>query len=95
MSQRRPRKINEIISAHPLMFKDGIGTIKHFTANVMLKPHSNPIFHKPRSVSYALKDKVEQELYRLESNGVIVKVERSKWATAIVICGSVEIINSP
>ena len=28
---------------------------------------------------------MEQELYRLKSNGVIVKVERSKWAAPIVV----------
>jgi len=85
MPQTRALKINEIIAAHPSVFKEGIGTIKHVTANIMLKPHSNPIFHKPRSVPYALKDKVDQELHRLAFNGVIVKVERSKWAAPIVV----------
>jgi len=36
-------------------------------------------------VPYALKDKVEQELCRLESNDLIVKVERSKWAAAPIV----------
>lgn len=85
MPQMRAQKINEIIAAHPSVFKEGIGTIKHFTADIMLKPHLSPIFHKPRSVPYALKEKVEQELCRLENNGVIVKVERSKWAAPIVV----------
>jgi len=54
MPQMRAQKINEIIAAHPSVFKEGIGTIKHFTADIMLKPHSSPIFHKPRSVPYCV-----------------------------------------
>lgn len=34
---------------------------------------------------YALKQKVETELDRLEQPGIIKKVERSSWATPIVI----------
>ena len=40
---------------------------------------------KPRRVPYALKEEVEKELDKLEENGVIVKTDRSDWASPIVV----------
>ena len=42
------------------------------------------MFCKARPVPYALKEKVETELKRLEDEGIISKVERSEWASPIV-----------
>jgi len=39
---------------------------------------------KARSVPYALKAKVEQELERLQGEGIISPVEFSEWAAPIV-----------
>ncbi len=41
-------------------------------------------FYKARNVPYALKEKVEIELDRLERDGVIEKVSTSQWAAPIV-----------
>ena len=43
-----------------------------------------PKFCKPRTVPFALKDKVEKELDRLESLKIISPVQHSKWAAPIV-----------
>ena len=43
-----------------------------------------PLYFKARSVPFALKQKVEQELERLESQDVITPVPFSEWATPIV-----------
>ena len=58
-----------------------------------------PRFFKPRSVSYYLKEKVEQELARLQDDGMISPVRFSDWAAPIVpvvkndgLFASVEII---
>ena len=50
-----------------------------------MKEDSKPIFCKARPVPYALKPKVDEELKRLESEGVITKVDRSDWASPIVV----------
>ena len=39
---------------------------------------------KPRSVPFALRAKVDNELQRLQSTGVIVPIEHSDWAAPIV-----------
>jgi len=50
-----------------------------------LTSESKPVFHKPHRVPYALREPVEAELRKLEENGVIKKVERSEWASPIVV----------
>ena len=50
----------------------------------------------PRSVPFALRDKVEQELERLQKQGALEQVDSSEWAAAIVVvlnkdCKSVRI----
>ena len=44
-----------------------------------------PVFCKARPVPYALKENVEQQLRKLEENGVIYPVKTSKWAAPIVV----------
>ena len=49
-----------------------------------LKENVAPQFFKPRTVPFALKEKVTDELKRLERMVVPEKVETSDWATPIV-----------
>ena len=62
-------------------------------------------FFKPRPVPFALKEKIADELRRLEKIGVLEKVEFSDWATPIVpvlkpdgsvrICGDYKVTINP
>ena len=64
-----------------------------------------PQFFKPRPVPFALKEKIAEELRRLEKIGVLEKVDFSDWATPIVpvlkpdgsvrICGDYKITINP
>ena len=87
------------------LFSPGIGTLKHFKARITVKNGARPVFHRPRSVPFALKAAIETELDRLEAAGVIEKVNRSDWAAPIVavpkldgrirICGDYKVTINP
>ena len=49
-------------------------------------------FHEARSIPSALKEKVEQELQKLEDQGIISAVTYSHWGALMVISGSMGII---
>ena len=66
------------------VFSDKGGPIKEFAAHIYVAEIANPVFCKARPVPYSLKAKVEQELQRLQDEGIITKVDRSDWASPIV-----------
>lgn len=58
--------------------------IKDFKVSINLKDNVQPIFHKAYTVPYALRDEVSQELSRLESEGIISKVNHADWGSPMV-----------
>ena len=76
--------LSDVLNRHKNVFDKGLGTIKGFKADIKLQDGAKPVFCKARPVPYALRQKVEEELDRLESLGVVKKVERSDWASPIV-----------
>ncbi|KAJ8032982.1 hypothetical protein HOLleu_23086 [Holothuria leucospilota] len=70
---------------HSNLFQDSYDGWKGYEAHIRMKTDATPVFHKPRRVPYALREPVEAELQTLEKNGVIVKVDRSRWASPIVV----------
>ena len=77
--------LNEMLQRYAEIFTDELGTIKKHTVKLVVAPDANPKFHPPRSVPYALKALVEEELNRLERIGVLEKVDYSRWAASIVV----------
>ena len=61
-----------------------LGLLKGTKAKMFADVDATPRFFKPRSVSYYLKEKVEQELARLQDDGMISPVRFSDWAAPIV-----------
>ena len=55
--------------------------IKGFKAHLHIKPNFNFKLFKPRPVPYALRPNVATELDRLESLGIISKVETAEFST--------------
>ena len=76
--------LSDILRRHDKVFNKGLRTIKGFKADIKLQDGAKPVFCKARTVPNALRQKVEEELDRLESQGVVKKVERSDWASPIV-----------
>ena len=67
------------------VFLDGTGVIHGEKEVIHMKDNGCPKFCRARTVPYALRKKVENELDRLEKENVIQKVEHSDWATPIVV----------
>ena len=76
--------LSDVLNRHKNVFDKGLGTIQGFKADIKLQDGAEPVFYKARPVPYALRQNVEEELDRLESLGVVKKVERSDWASPIV-----------
>ncbi|XP_019859677.1 PREDICTED: uncharacterized protein K02A2.6-like [Amphimedon queenslandica] len=74
----------ELIKKHTPLFRSQLGKLKGATAKIYVPSDAKPRFFKPRPISYALKEKVEKELERLQQEGVIIPVTFSDWATPIV-----------
>ena len=57
---------------------------RSFEDALHLKENVVPKFCKAITVPFALKEAIEQEMNRLEQNGIIEKVSYSPWAAPIV-----------
>ncbi|CAC5383702.1 unnamed protein product [Mytilus coruscus] len=73
-----------IVKPNKEVFKDELGTVKGMKAKIYVDESAVPKYFKARPLPYALKDKVEMELERLEKEGQIQQVEFSDWAAPIV-----------
>ncbi len=66
------------------VFSEGLGCITPFKANIIVKSDAQPKFDKPRPVPFSIKEAVGEELDRLESEGIIERVNHSDWVAPIV-----------
>ena len=74
-------------------------------AHLVLQDNTSPKFMKARNVPYALREKIEAELDRLQRDGILEPVSYSNWATPIVpalkksgdirICGDYRLTINP
>ena len=76
--------LESLLEKHQEIFLDELGTIRSFPASLQVRPEARPKFFKARSVLFAIKDAIEQELDRLETSGILKKVTSSDWAAPIV-----------
>ncbi len=95
-----------LLQRYGSVFGEGVGTLKGYKAKIRIDPTAVPRFHRARSVPFALRDKVEKELKRLENEGTIESIEYSDWAAPIVvvlkgdkvnvrICGDLKVTVNP
>ena len=66
------------------VFKSGLGLVKDVEASLVLRDDSKPIMLKARSLPYALRHKVEDELNSMVESGILSKVDDSPWGTPLV-----------
>ncbi|XP_055918403.1 uncharacterized protein K02A2.6-like [Eupeodes corollae] len=77
-------EIDKILNDYNDIFVETTGKIPNYKCKLELQENMTPKFIRHRPVPYALKDRIENELSRLENNGTIEKVEFSQWGTPIV-----------
>ena len=74
----------QLMEEVPDLFKEGLGELRGMKVNIHVKDDAIPRFHKARPVPYAMKQKVEDELNRLQESVIIEPVQFSEWAAPIV-----------
>ena len=87
VSEQEPCDMTEFfdkIKQSPI-FQDGVGLVKDFQADIQVKEGSTPVYRKSRTVAYALREKVDNDLRRQVQEGLLESVENSKYASPIVI----------
>ena len=97
-------ELDQLLQKHEALFRKELGTLKGVEAHLEVE-QCTPKFFKARSVPYAIKGAIEQDLERLAQLGVIEKVSHSDWAAPIVpvpkadggirICGDYKITINP
>ncbi|XP_026687108.1 uncharacterized protein K02A2.6-like [Diaphorina citri] len=75
--------VTNLLTKYPLVFSDTVGSYQK-SVSLKLKPDAIPVFHKPRPLPFALKEKVAMGLDKLVKDGVIFEVDSSDWASPIV-----------
>ena len=103
--KRVSTELDRLMEKFPNLFKDGLGTVKNYQVKLSVDSNAKPKFCKPRSVPFALKEAIENDLGRLEQLGVVTKVNYSEWAAPIVavpktdggvrICGDYKVTINP
>ena len=60
-------------------------TVQKHEARIALLAQARPRFHRPRSVPYALQERVNQQQDCMQREGVTRPVKKSGWATSVVV----------
>ena len=63
---------------------EGLGELKGLKAKISVDPSAQPRYCKAHPVPYALRDQFDQELDRLEREGIIEPVQFADWAAPVV-----------
>ena len=78
------KRLQELLEKYKEVFQEELGHIKEFKAKLQVQENAKPKIFKPRSVPFAMKAAVDEELDRLEQIGVLEKISSSDWAAPIV-----------
>ena len=73
-----------LLDKYSSVFNSKLGCYRYGKIKLELKPDAKPIFCRTRPVPLAYKKKIEEELDRLEKEGIITPVGNNIWATPLV-----------
>ena len=75
--------MNDLLDHHSTLFQSGLDTLKDYKAKIYVDSQAKPKFCKAQQVPYSMKSKVEEELDRLEKEGIIEPVQYVEWAVGL------------
>lgn len=78
------KSTEDLVSQYHEVFSEQLGTFHGVTASISVQKGAKPRFVKARPIPFALRDRVFEELQRMEREGVIKPVKTSQWAAPIV-----------
>ena len=76
--------VGDLVKQFPEVFTDELGCLKDFKVHIPVPVDTAPKFSKARPVPYAMRTRVEEELDRLEEQGVWRRVQYARWAAPLV-----------
>lgn len=79
-----PIAVAKVLNDFPSVFSGKLGLLNKRKFELHLKDEAKPSYFKPRVVTYALKELVEQEINRLVDENIIQPVDSSEYGTPIV-----------
>lgn len=79
------KQLYNIISRHESLFDGTLGRYTGAPVQLSVREGAAPVYCRARAVPYALRARVDTELDAMLAAGVIEPVERSDWATPLVI----------
>ena len=77
-------ELEDTLNKYSDVFREELGELKDTQVKIDINVPAQPRFYKHRNIAYALRERVESELERLEKQGVIEPVKYSEWAAPIV-----------
>ena len=69
------RTLTSVLESYSSVIEPGLGTLQGYEAKIYVDPAAQPKYCKARSVPYAMRVKVKEELERLVSEGIIKPVQ--------------------
>ena len=69
--------LQQVFDKHSIIFSEGLRELRDMAAKIHVDKDARPLFHKARQVPFAVRKKVEEELDRLQSLGVIQPIQFS------------------
>ena len=74
----------EVVTRHQALFQKELGEYMGPAAAIVIDPNETQRFCKAGSVSYALRQRVDDQLKKIEAEGILRPVEHATWAAPIV-----------
>ena len=77
-------RLQSLLTAHRDVFREGVGKLQGAKAKIYTDPEATPKFCKACPILYSMKVKIEEELDRLVSLGILQPISFADWAPPIV-----------